>query len=174
MTAFFPPTLPHSNPCRPTHSVYAQLCSFQVPAQPVRAPHVAVIRAELYCAVPQPSASCHPFPISHSRSGKRPLKFISPNPQQTPSGQAALDCVQLGFEALQGPSRQCVPGSEHSPHSKQSDFLWTLTCLCAHCLLSGLGTTGTTTGSVPKRELLLPVPGKGFQMERSRAFRAVT
>lgn len=74
--------------------------------------------------------------------------------------------------------RQCVPGSEHPPHSKKRDFWWTLTCLCAHCLLSGLGTTDRTTGSVPKpvpnTELLLPVPGKGFQMERFRVFRAVS
>lgn len=41
----------------------------------------------------------------------------------------------------------------------------TLTCLCAHCLLSALGTTDRTTGSVPEpvpnTELLFPEPGKG-------------
>lgn len=59
-----------------------------------------------------------------------------------------------------------MPSSEHPPHSIKRDFSGTLTHLC---LLSGLGTTNRTTGFEPNTELLLPEPGKGFQMERLRA-----
>lgn len=66
-----------------------------------------------------------------------------------------------------------MPGSEHLPHSKKRDFLWTLTSL-SPLLLICPGHHGQNNKVCAQHKLLLPVPGKGFQMERSRAFRAVT
>lgn len=159
------------------HTQSLPLCSCQVPAQPVRAPHVAVVRAELNCAVPHPGQAALPSQFHTAEVGRGLSSSSHPAPSRLSQGRLLWTASCWVLRILQEASRQCVPGSEHPPHSKKRDSLWTLTHLCAHCLLSGLGTThrtGSEPEPVPNTELLLPVPGKGFQMEKFRVFRAIT